>query len=151
LSKAILLQAETEVTAEKRSALPLAQVTAILLGSVERFCDVFWAKLCQRAGGWPVPYVIPANDSDDTPFDAETRRKALGYRKGESSSDYATRVSGLMRVYFHVLMSPVENIIDPRFRLPRYWAFCARILQQPQLLDAPVGPEVIHSEYILGI
>jgi nucleoporin GLE1 len=55
-----------------------------------------------------------------------------------------------MRVYFHVLMSPVENIIDPRFRLPRYWAFCARILQQPQLLDAPVGPEVIHSEYILG-
>lgn len=146
LSKAILLQAETEVTAEKRSAIPLAQVTANLLSSVERFCDVFWAKLCQRAGGWPVPYIITNTDSDNTPFDADTRRKALGYRPNETQAEYATRVSGMMRVYFHVLMSPVENVLDPRFRLPRYWTFFARMLQQPQLLEAPVGPEVVFGK-----
>ncbi|KAI0691429.1 GLE1-like protein-domain-containing protein [Cytidiella melzeri] len=145
LSKAILLQAETEVTAEKRSAIPLAQVTANLLCSVERFCDVFWAKLCQRAGGWPVPLVIPAEDTDNTPFDEPARRKVLGYRPHESAAEYSTRVSGLMRVYFHILTASVDTALDPRFRLPRYWTFFARILQQPQLLEAPVGPEVIFS------
>ncbi|KAI0090645.1 GLE1-like protein-domain-containing protein [Irpex rosettiformis] len=145
LSKAILLQAETEVTAEKRSAIPLSQVTANLLGSVELFCDIFWAKLCQRAGGWPVPYAIPPNNVDNTPSDLAARRKLLGYRENENAAAYSTRVAGVMRVYFHVMAVPIESIVDPRFRLPRYWTFFARILQQPQLLEAPVGPEVIFT------
>ncbi|KAI0336994.1 hypothetical protein BDW22DRAFT_1340666 [Trametopsis cervina] len=150
LSKAILLQAETEVTAEKRSAIPLAQVTANLLGSVDRFCDIFWAKLCQRAGGWPVPHTVPSVDTDDTPFDEPTRRKALGYRADESASDYSNRVAGIMRVYFHVVHAQVDKVIDARFRLPRYWTFFARMLAQPPLLEAPVGPEVLFAALDVG-
>ena len=146
LSKAILLQAETEVTAEKRSAIPLAQVTANLLGALERFADVFWAKLLQRTGGWPVPYPIPAVDTDGTIFDQTSLRKALGYRADESSSEFTTRVSGMTRVYFHVLSAPVAQPLDPRFRFPRYWTFFARILSLPQLLDSPVAPEVIYGK-----
>ena len=39
LAKAILLQAETEVTAEKRSAGPLAQVAAHALGALAGFAE----------------------------------------------------------------------------------------------------------------
>ena len=41
LAKAILLQAETEVTAEKRSAKPLAQLTLNSINSLEGFSVVF--------------------------------------------------------------------------------------------------------------
>jgi len=45
LSKATLLQAETEVTASKAAAGPLAQVAANLLGALPHFSDIFYVKL----------------------------------------------------------------------------------------------------------
>ncbi|KAI0929417.1 hypothetical protein AcW1_009921 [Taiwanofungus camphoratus] len=150
LAKAILLQAETEVTAEKRSAGPLAQVAANLLGELEGFADIFWAKLCQRTGGWPVPVVVPSSDSDGKPFDETQRAKALGYRQDESLGDYTTRVSGMMRVYFHILCAPVSRPLDPIFRLPRYWTYFSRMLLQPQLLQTSVAPQVMHAGLDVG-
>ncbi|KAI0371930.1 hypothetical protein BV20DRAFT_964589 [Pilatotrama ljubarskyi] len=150
LAKAILLQAETEVTAEKRSAVPLAQVTTNLLSVLEGFADVFWAKLCQRAGGWPVPIVVPAKDVDGTPFSEETRRKALGYREEEGLSEYTSRVSGLMRVYFQILVTPVNQPLDPIVRLPRYWTFFSRMLKDPQLLDSSVAAQVLYTALDVG-
>ncbi|KAI0777666.1 GLE1-like protein-domain-containing protein [Trametes elegans] len=150
LAKAILLQAETEVTAEKRSAMPLAQVTTNLLSVLDGFADVFWAKLCQRAGGWPVPIVVPAKDADGTPFNEESRRKALGYREDEGLSDYTSRVAGIMRVYFHILVAPVNQPLDPIVRLPRYWTFFSRMLKDPQLLDSPVATQVLYTALDVG-
>jgi nucleoporin GLE1 len=147
LAKAILLQAETEVTAEKRSALPLAQVTANLLGALNKFPDILWAKLVGRAGGWPVPCVVPDKDFDDAPYaDEKAAVKARGYRsKEETLAEHTTRVSGMMRVYFHVLCAPVPNPLDPRFRSHRYWTWFARILSEPKLLESPVAAEVIYG------
>ncbi|KAI8970573.1 GLE1-like protein-domain-containing protein [Trametes punicea] len=151
LAKAILLQAETEVTAEKRSALPLAQVTVNLLSALEGFADVFWAKLCQRAGGWPVPIVVPAHDVDGKPFSGEGRRKALGYRgEDENLADYTARISGMMRVYFQVLVTPVNQPLDPVVRLPRYWTFFSRMLKEPQLLESSVAPQVLYTALDVG-
>ncbi|KAI0659174.1 GLE1-like protein-domain-containing protein [Cubamyces menziesii] len=151
LAKAILLQAETEVTAEKRSAIPLAQVTTNLLGALDGFADVFWAKLCQRAGGWPVPIVVPAKDADGAPFSPEARRKALGYRgEDESLAEYTSRVSGMMRVYFQILVTPVNQPLDPVVRLPRYWTFFSRMLKEPQLLDSSVAPQVLYTALDVG-
>lgn len=147
LSKAILLQAETEVTAEKKSAIPLAQVTTNLLMALPGFADIFWAKLCQRAGGWPVPIVVPAKDSDGTTFTEDARRKALGYRDAEETlAEYTSRVTGMMRVYFQILAIPVDQPLDPIVRLPRYWTFFSRILKDPQMLESPVVPQVLYSE-----
>jgi len=150
LAKAILLQAETEVTAEKRSAAPLARVAATLLGQLDGFADIFWAKLCQRTGGWPIPIIIPSADSDGTPFDAEQRRKVLGYRPEEALSDYTLRVTGIMRVYFHIVCMPVAQPLDPVFRLTRYWTYFARILASPQLLQSSVAPSVLHAALDVG-
>ena len=147
LAKAILLQAETEVTAEKKSAIPLAQVTTNLLMALQGFADIFWAKLCQRAGGWPVPVVVPAKDVDGSPFTEETRRKALGYCDAEETlADYTSRISGSMRVYFHILTTPVDQPLDPIMRLPRCWTFFSRMLKDPNMLESPVAPQVLFSK-----
>ncbi|TFK66009.1 hypothetical protein BDN72DRAFT_844855 [Pluteus cervinus] len=52
IAKAIILQAEIEVTANKRSAIALAQVAHNLLSSLPYFTDILCAKLNQRVGGW---------------------------------------------------------------------------------------------------
>ncbi|GJE98233.1 GLE1-like protein-domain-containing protein [Phanerochaete sordida] len=147
LAKAILLQAETEVTAEKRSAIPLGQVTANFLAHLERFPNIFWARLCQRAGAWPIPFVVPGADFDGAPFDAEGAARARGLRRrDEPLGEHLQRVAGMMRVYFTVLAAGAafERQLDPRFRVQRYWQYFARLLSQPQLLDSPVAAEIIY-------
>lgn len=127
-------------------------MTANFLLHLERFPNVFWAKLCQRAGAWPIPFAVPQNDGDGTPFDEEGRAKAMGYRsKNEHLSEHLQRVSGTMRVYFTVIAAgaQADRPIDPRFTVRRYWVWFARMLSQPQLLDSPVAAEVIYSMWLL--
>ena len=146
LAKAILLQAETEVTAEKRSARPLAQVAAHALGALAGFAEAFWAKLVQRAGGWPVPAVVPSVDIGGRAFAAGERRKALGFREEEGFGEYTARVTGLMRVYFHVLCADAGAApLEPVFRLPRMWTYFARMLAEPALLKSSVAPSLLHG------
>ena len=115
--------------------------------ALEGFADIFWEKLCQRSGGWPVPIVVPPKDTDGVAFTEETRRKVLGYRDAEeTTAEYTSRVSGMMRVYFHILVAPVNQPLDPLVRLPRYWTFFSRMLKEPQLLESPVAPQVIYSK-----
>ncbi|KIJ62284.1 hypothetical protein HYDPIDRAFT_114777 [Hydnomerulius pinastri MD-312] len=154
LAKAILLQAETEVTAEKRSAIPLALVTANLIGSLEAFPDVFFAKLVQRSGGWPVPSVIPSTDSDGTAWNEIERTKAMGYRTNdgekETPGDYVMRVSGMMRVYFLILAAPVRHPLDKMFQLPRLWSYFARMLGDERLLQTTVAAQLLHAALDVG-
>ncbi|KIJ16218.1 hypothetical protein PAXINDRAFT_168747 [Paxillus involutus ATCC 200175] len=154
LAKAILLQAETEVTAEKKSAIPLALVTANLLERLPTFPDVFFAKLVQRSGGWPVPNVIPSTDSDGTSWDTSERTKAMGYRtsdgKQESLGEYVMRVSGIMRVYFLILAAPVSTPLDKMFQLPRFWTYFARMMEDERLLGSPVAAQLLHAALDVG-
>lgn len=154
LAKAILLQAETEVTAEKRSAIPLAMVAARLLGTLEGFPDIFFAKLVQRSGGWPVPSVIPSTDSDGTAWNELERTKAMGYRtydkQRETLSDHVMRVSGMMRVYFLILAAPVPQPLDKMFQLPRFWTYFARMIGDERLLETAVAAQVLHAALDVG-
>ncbi|KAI1798234.1 GLE1-like protein-domain-containing protein [Ganoderma leucocontextum] len=153
LAKAILMQAETEVTAEKKSAIPLARLTVNLLMTLEGFADIFWAKLCQRAGGWPVPIAIPANDVDGTTFTPQSMRKAHGFRDSdelENIGDYTSRVTGILRVYFMVLVLPVSQPLDPLFRMPRYWTYFSRMLKDPQLLENPTSAQIMFTALDIG-
>jgi nucleoporin GLE1 len=148
LAKAILLQAETEVTAEKRAAVPLARVTVNLLQALDGFADVLWAKLCQRTGGWPVPFIVPPNDVDGTPFTKETRKKALGYRTAEEPApERWARIEGIMRVYFEILKASgdVQKPLERVFQAPRCWTYFARILGHQRMLEAPVAPMILHG------
>ncbi|KAG5651073.1 hypothetical protein H0H81_009986 [Sphagnurus paluster] len=161
LSKAILLQAETEVTAEKKSAGPLAHVAFNLLETLDGFPQVFFAKLVQRAGGWPAPYMVPPPDIGPGPWQNDderkraidkARRQAMGYRKGDNGADlespqeYAARISGMMRVYFHILKFPPQvKPLHPLFQLPRYWAWFARVMSDKRLLGTSIAAQLIYT------
>ncbi|PPQ66920.1 hypothetical protein CVT26_010009 [Gymnopilus dilepis] len=153
LAKAILLQAETEVTAKKVSAGPLAQVAFNLLDTLDAFPVIFFAKLVQRCGGWAIPVVIPREDADGTTWPSrEAYFKACGWRKSstgeglESTEEYSNRVSAMMRVYFHILkIRPVNKPLERPYHVSRYWAWFARMLNDTELLKAAVAPELLYS------
>lgn len=100
-----------------------------------------------------MPVVVPETDVDGAPWtDEEQRIKALGYRRGsegdrESASEYSARVGGMMRVYFHVLRTPVDKPLHRLFQTPRVWGFFARMTGEKALLDSPVAPVVLHGEF----
>ena len=140
LSKAILLQAEVEVTAEKRSAVPLARVASFFVQNLDRFPQIFFMKLVQRTGGWPIP-VKPS------PEEGIEYSKLAGFREDEGLPEYTSRVAGLMRVYFHVLMTPTNQPTNIFFRPTTYWTYFARLMCDRGLLESgPVGPELLASE-----
>ena len=143
LSKAILLQAEVEVTAEKRSAVPLARVASFFVQNLDRFPQIFFMKLVQRTGGWPIP-VKPS------PEEGIEYSKLAGFREDEGLPEYTSRVAGLMRVYFHVLMTPTNQPTNIFFRPTTYWTYFARLMCDRGLLESgPVGPELLASEHSL--
>ncbi|KAF6760541.1 GLE1-like protein-domain-containing protein [Ephemerocybe angulata] len=166
LAKRILLQAETEVTAEKRSAGPLAKVTFNLLTSLDIFPEVLWAKLVQRVGGWPVPAIVPEVDVDKRAWGSGAKRpgrggenerwRVMGYRESgngggglEAAAEYATRVAGVVRVYWEVvkvqLGVPERAPSGGPFAVTRFWIWFARILDSKALLTTAVGAELIYT------
>ncbi|KAJ7451697.1 GLE1-like protein-domain-containing protein [Mycena latifolia] len=154
LAKTILLQAETEVTAEKKAAIPLAQVAFALLDRLETFPDIFFAKLVERCGGWPLPCAVPAVDMNGQPWaDDAVRHKAMGYRRSvqqdgalEPIVEYMTRIAGDMRLYFHLLKIPPQTRpMHPMFQLPRCWMWFARIMGDHALLESPVAAQLIYT------
>ncbi|KAH8103313.1 GLE1-like protein-domain-containing protein [Cristinia sonorae] len=156
LSKAILLQTEIEVAAEKRTAINIAQLVIILLAELPQFGDIFWAKLVQRTGGWAIPVALPAQDLDgsDMEGDQAKRRKVMGYSdsedRKETNAEYTARVAGIMRVYFQIIMTPHPKPLDPTFSMSRYWTYFARMAKAPQLLLSSVAPELLYVGLEVG-
>ncbi|KAF9562063.1 hypothetical protein CPC08DRAFT_761679 [Agrocybe pediades] len=152
LAKAILLQAETEVVAEKRAAIPLAQVTFNLLQVLPDFGSIFFSKLVQRSGGWPIPIVVPNHDNEKRPWKSnEEFTKVSGWRKSssgdgsESPEEHVNRISALMRVYFNILkLSCASSNLYDMFQMPRCWIWFARIMNNKQLLDDPLAAQLIY-------
>lgn len=140
------------MTAEKKSAIPLALVTANLLERLPIFPEIFFAKLVQRSGGWPVPTVIPSTDAGGIAWQDAARTKAMGYRvnnsEKESMGDYVTRICGMMRVYFLVLAAPVSKPLDNVFRLPRYWTYFAWMVNDERLLSTAIAAQLLFSKYV---
>ncbi|KAJ3776177.1 GLE1-like protein-domain-containing protein [Lentinula raphanica] len=150
LAKALILQAETEITAEKRSAVPLAQVAFNCLDQLEGLSEVFFAKITQRIGPWAIPCLLPETDFDGRSWtdNAEIRRMH-GFRLGEdgaseTQTQYTDRVKGVMRLYFSVLkITPKRGPLSKMFQLPRYWTWMARLLASRSMLSSAVGAEVL--------
>ena len=109
---------------------------------LDGFSAVFWAKLCQRTGGWAIPAPVPSKDADGTPFTPATHAKASGLRE-ETSADRTARVAGIMRVYFSLLLLPPSAPLSREFHMPRLWTFVARLIGQPALLQSPLATELL--------
>ncbi|KAL0568283.1 Nuclear pore complex nucleoporin component, partial [Marasmius crinis-equi] len=147
LAKAFILQAETEVTAEKRSVEPLAEVAFRCLEVLQGFQEVFFAKIVQRVGGWAIPvYGLPPKDFNGRPWsDNAEKKKVMGYREGETESEYSDRVMGVMRLYFAVLrIVPRKGPLNGMWQMTRAWNWMARVASDRGLLESPVGAGVLH-------
>ncbi|KAK0437767.1 GLE1-like protein-domain-containing protein [Desarmillaria tabescens] len=158
LAKAIILQAETEVTAEKKSAYPLSKVAFNLLEKLDGFNQVFWARIVARTGGWAVPTLIGDRDWDGKPWSNVVEKKAMGYRQQtadngdlvwETEEMYILRLNGVMRVYFGVLaIQPQKGPLNgPMWRTPMFWVWIARLLGSDgggrAMLERAVGAELL--------
>ncbi|KAL8280673.1 hypothetical protein RQP46_006996 [Phenoliferia psychrophenolica] len=142
LAKALVKQAEMEVTAKIATAFPLGRVVVGLLarGHAE-LGDVLMARLvkkCFWVTGW-----WPAKLPDQS---LESYEKTLGRAPrstGESSSQYATRMSGYMSLYASILQTsplvppqgpcPTASLsnIPPHFRPSAGWRWLVLALRPP--------------------
>jgi nucleoporin GLE1 len=124
------------------------------------FPEIFWAKLVQRAGGWCAPIIVQP-DADEEGVrkqwtSPEERRKAMGYRDGETEGDYLTRVAGIMRVYFGAMWSRAPRSTSGQasmlrmYQPGRFWVWFSRIMaaQGGELLKSAVGAEVIYGAFL---
>lgn len=101
-----------------------------------------------------MPLFIGNYDHDKRPWaDQAEYSKVIGYRKSvrgeglETTEEYSNRVSGIMRVYFHILkIRPVQKPLYSMFQLPRYWTWFARILNDRRLLAQPIAAQLIYSK-----
>lgn len=146
LAKAILMQAETEVSARAVTAIPLAKVTIGLLMHLEFFSDVLYARMVQRTGGWaiPIPVRKPANMN-------EVEYKRLrGYRtEREAQKDFETRAVGIMTLYFAILTSDVPQPLPPLWILPRFLGYISRLISTPVLLRSDLAMQIIAGMSII--
>jgi nucleoporin GLE1 len=124
------------------------------MNTLEGFSTVFWAKLCQRTGGWAIPAPVPSKDADGTPFTPATRVKASGLRE-ETSADHTARVAGIMRVYFSLLLLPPPAPLSREFHMSCLWTFVSRLVGQPALLHSSLATELLsgtcHANFVVSI
>lgn len=122
ISKAIVSQAETEVTVKPTAALPLARLSMHLLhnlpGLYDFLCPRFVKKCC---------FIIGFT----CPIDTEEGRIRMGWRRNDSKWEpevkYEERVGGICSVW--AVMARLEQSSDfPFFSADAEWKFVARML-----------------------
>lgn len=132
VAKAIVAQAEAEVTVKPTAALPLARLANILLSSVEGLEFYLNARFVKKCA-----LVIGYTGSIDT----EEGRVRMGWKrvdgKWESEVKYEERIGGILSVW---AVMGREDSLDQRalFNIQSQWRTVARILNTPQNLLADV-------------
>lgn len=142
-AKALVKQADGEVSAKPDAAFPLARIIlGIMLRGHSAFGTVLFARLVKKSP-WVVPY-WPTRTTDQS---REAYEKSTGQATDESKSDYIRRMTGIVRMYFAVLALPLGPLVqtlpsrptpqqlaalipDP-WRLPAAWAWAAGALRAP--------------------
>ncbi|GAA6023462.1 hypothetical protein JCM11491_000584 [Sporobolomyces phaffii] len=156
LSKSVIKQAETEVTAKLGTAYPLGRVVVgLLLRGHTEFGDVLMARLVKKCF-WITGY-WPSKQPGQT---EESYRKTLGYASAaspESSVQYGERMAGLVALYAAILdaspLAPPQSVpsvssastsretlarVPAWFRPSAGWRFLVLVLRQPLASLEPV-------------
>jgi len=155
ISKAVLSQAETEVTAHKAAARPLAQVIIALIAAYPLLGEIFWARMIGSIGVWAVggiePSLIEVDDAtgERHELDGKEKLRRWGMRHDEPTDAYVSRVAGVLRLYFEMLFVETDGAnfgnvqLQPQFRPARLWAYLAQLINHDGMLKRVVAPEAI--------
>lgn len=130
LSKAVLLQAEQEVTAKLDTAAPLSRVCVNLL-TLPGFAQVLWARLVARSGGWIIAKYIEKQPGQSV---KEFQKLNGILNEDETQLDRQTRITGLIQLYFAICTAKTAAPLPMEFRPQRIWNFFARILGDKRLM-----------------
>ncbi|KAG9016023.1 hypothetical protein FRB90_003815 [Tulasnella sp. 427] len=144
LAKAFLLQAETEITAKKDTAFPLARLVLKIIDlGHPMLADAFMARMVGRTGGWSLGAVVTREPGQSD----EEFRKAHGHNPNDNAQDFMNRLVGIITLYAAILQTPLGasrpvfgQAPQPPpfppycFQLPRLWTLLARIASTPALI-----------------
>ncbi|KAI0460877.1 hypothetical protein LJB42_001524 [Komagataella kurtzmanii] len=124
MAKAIVSQAETEVTVSPRAATPLANLAVSLMTEIPDFKTYLMARFVKKC-----PLIIGYTCKIDT----EDGRIRMGWKrnsdgKWEDETRYNERLGGIAMVYFVITQLRVEPDLVP---ISESWKFLARMLNTP--------------------
>ncbi|WWC59610.1 uncharacterized protein I303_102168 [Kwoniella dejecticola CBS 10117] len=144
LAKALIKQAENEVSAKSDAAFPLARIVlGLLLRGHAALGEVLFARFVKKC-----PWVIPYYPTRQNNQPREEYEKSTGRGSDESVSEYISRMAGICTLYFAILQTPLsslipsigsapptpaqlENLIIPVLRFPTSWTWLALALKDP--------------------
>ena len=106
LAKGLIRQAEQEVAAKQDTAFPLARVVlGLVLAGHPGVGEVLMARLVKKCP-WVLGYVPQRSASMDEP----TFRRKLGFKTDDETAQvYASRMSGILALYFAILQLRVTD------------------------------------------
>lgn len=154
LAKAFLLQAETEITAKKDTAFPLARLILKIINlGHPMLAEAFMARMVGRTGGWSIGAVVTREQGQSD----EEFRKAHGHNPNDNAQDFNNRLVGIITLYAAILQTPPgpsrpvfgqapqESFPPYCFQLPRLWTLIARIASTPALIYDRSAPLVLFA------
>ncbi|KAJ1305570.1 hypothetical protein OPQ81_000570 [Rhizoctonia solani] len=157
-SKYLLLQSETEVTAKLPTAYPLARLVWLVVARGHpKLWEVFWVRFVGRTGGWGVAvHLTRKPGTSDTEWRKVTGRELEGKNDPddkpptlETIPQYTDRIVGQLALYAALVQtSPIPaqiqlEAVPAPFRLPKLWAWLARVLNSSELLGSPCAPQCL--------
>ena len=94
-------------------------------------------------------------DEQSSQLSDKEKRKRWGAREQEGLEEKRTRISGVLRLYFHMLfvsMSvPMKDPMPPPFRPGRFWMYMAQLLNNAPMLGRSVAAEIIYGMAFLSL
>ncbi|KAI9286403.1 GLE1-like protein-domain-containing protein [Umbelopsis sp. AD052] len=139
-AKALVEQAETEVTVKPSTAYPLAHVTVLLATKHAGFMDIVIARLIKHC-----PYIIPRYFDDDPNRSPDETRKLMGYKyndkeakQWEDAVQYKEHMSGLISLWAAIVQTvPEPGMGENPYPIQHGWTWLARICNIPPRAITP--------------
>lgn len=125
IAKAVVDQAETEVTVKQTAALPLEMFVQLILERFPDFEEFLMARFVKKC-----PFIVGYTSKVDT----EEGRKRMGWRrsegKWEDESKYDERIAGICTVW--AAISAIPSVKCSSFSSQRLWQFLSRMANCPK-------------------
>lgn len=124
IAKAVVAQAETEVTVKPTAALPLARLADRLLDEIPEFEYFLTARFVKKC-----PFIIGYTCA----IDSEEGRRRMGWKRSQSKWEdevkYEERVAGICSVWAVITrLKPAAQQKHTRYSINAAWSFLARLL-----------------------
>jgi len=129
LGKAMMKQAEKEVSLNKTMAFPMAHIFNIVVDNHEPFFKIFMGRLYKKC-----IYLIPRYGYKTKDKTDEECLKEIGYKKTsegmEQESRYNERMEGMITLFSAIIQTP-NTSGNSKLNMASGWTWLARILNMP--------------------